>query len=333
MVDVLASGTHFVDHLAPVWRALPERARGTFYVTERGITAPVAAHARLAGLEPVVAFPPAGDRLVLVASSADHKAARRAGRPVVYLNHGIGQAARDPAGPYLKHDSYVGTDARTGCALFLTPGPTVTALMRQNYPDAVTVEVGCPKLDAWIGHKPNNIRPRVCLSTNWDSQVVPEFRSALPHFVSAIPALAAAFDLVSHSHPRATHRVKPLMERHGVPYLDSFEQVLDTCDLYITDSSSTLFEFAATGRPVVVLNAPWYRRDVSHGLRFWDAAHVGLHCDDPQDRVSVTQQALTDPPSVQEARADAISLVYGHTDGQSAHRAAEAIQEVLHGRT
>lgn len=288
-------------------------------------------HARLAGVSPVVGFPPAGDRPVLVASSADHKAARNAGRSVIYLNHGIGQAARDPGGAFLRHDSYVGTNARTGCVLFLTPGPTVTTLMRQNYPESRVVEVGCPKLDRWIGHKPNNPKPRVCLSTNWDSQVVPEFRSALPHFISALPVLArdASIELVSHSHPRATHRIKPLMERHGVPYLESFDEVLDSCDLYIMDSSSTLFEFAATGRPVVVLNAPWYRRDVSHGLRFWDAAHVGLHADTPETLPSVIEQALLDAPSVREARADAIRMVYGHTDGSSAHRAAQAIREVI----
>ena len=55
-----------------------------------------------------------------------------------------------------------------------------------------------------------------------------------------------------------------------------FDEVMERSTLYICDNSSTLYEFASTGRPVVVLNAPWFRRDIEHGLRFWEHADVGV---------------------------------------------------------
>lgn len=332
MIDAIASGTHFLAHIAPVWALLPPELRGEFFLRERGITSSVREHAERLGVPNLAADPPlTNDNLTLVASSSDHKYARGLGRRIVYLNHGIGQAAKGDDGRWLKHDSYVGTDARVGCVLFLTPGPTVSALMRQNYPEAKVVEVGCPKLDPWVGHKTGNARPRVCLSTNWDAKVVPEFRSAFRHFEQAIPALAREFDLVGHAHPRNAARIKERFDYHGVPFIEHFDEVLRTCDLYMTDSSSTLYEFAATGRPVVVLNAPWYRRYINHGLRFWDAAHVGLNCDTPESLPSVVRQALVDHPSIRAAREDALRLVYGHLDGRSSERAAAALVEVLRG--
>jgi hypothetical protein len=77
---------------------------------------------------------------------------------------------------------------------------------------------------------------------------------------------------------------------------------------------------------VVVLNRPDYRRHVNHGLRFWDAADVGVQVDRPADLSDAVADALRDDPSRQAAREAALGLVYAYRQG-AAKRAADAIMD------
>jgi hypothetical protein len=89
-----------------------------------------------------------------------------------------------------------------------------------------------------------------------------------------------------------------------------------------------MFEFAATGRPVVVLNAQGYRRDVSHGLRFWDASTVGINVwrrDELMDGIARALESRSDDVA---AREEALGVVYGLRTA-AGERAAAAIREVL----
>ena len=91
------------------------------------------------------------------------------------------------------------------------------------------------------------------------------------------------------------------------------------------DISSSLFEFGSSGRPVVVMSPPFYRRGIRHGLRFWDAADVGLDLTKPSDFQAVVMRALKDSTQAKANRAAALDLVYSHRDGTSAERAATAL--------
>src|SRR5690606_4924859 len=79
-IDVLAGEPHFVDHLAPVWLALPESARGDFIVQKgpysRFDQSALVARAKARGIEAPVSQPTDPTRPVLVTSRGDHKAAR-----------------------------------------------------------------------------------------------------------------------------------------------------------------------------------------------------------------------------------------------------------------
>lgn len=295
MIDLLASRPQYLAHLDPVWDALPARLRG-----DRKLLEP---RQQRAGA-------------VLVASWQDLGAAKRAGyKRVAYLEHGIGQ----PYGP--NAIGYPGGIGREGVHLFLSPNDTAAAADRRAYPQAQVVVVGDPGVDVPLERSPEP--GLVLVSFHWDCHIAPESRSALQHYRAALAQLATTHDVLGHAHPRAPELVR-LWNHLGVPYEPSWPAAAKRAAVYVCDNSSTLYEFAAAGGPVVVLNAPWFRQRVNHGLRFWTAAGVGVQVDDPTLLPAAIDLALVDAPAQQRARSAAVDLVYAHR-GSAATRAATAL--------
>ncbi len=133
--------------------------------------------------------------------------------------------------------------------------------------------------------------------------------------------------MIGHAHPRIIDHAEIVYRQFGIRTVRDFDDVLDRADVYCVDNSSTLYEFAAAGKPVVVLNCPRYRKQVHHGLRFWD--HVpGIQCEGPEDLAAAVGEALEDPPKWREARQTALDAVYPLHDGRSAERAAALVLEL-----
>ena len=166
------------------------------------------------------------------------------------------------------------------------------------------------------------------MSTHWECHIAPETRSALRHFRSGLAELAKSHSVIGHCHPRARGWAEPIFRGLGIEFVSSFDEVCRRADLYVCDNSSSMYEFAATGRPVVVLNAPWYRREVNFGLRFWDAARVGLQCDEPAQLVETVIAALEDTTPARSDREAAVAIAYAFRSG-AAQRAADAIVKWL----
>ncbi len=136
MIDVLASWPWYVDHLRPIWLALPPEARGRFYVSARSSEA-------AEGL-PGVTLGRMDGSLARSSPSPTATIARRAsaGRTMIALGqHGAGQSY------WNDHPAYPGGRGQGEASLFLVPNETAAARTRAAYPKARVEIVGCPKLD------------------------------------------------------------------------------------------------------------------------------------------------------------------------------------------
>lgn len=326
-VDVYVTLSHYLDHLWPIWDALPSEVRGEFWANG---AAYVAAQGKVGSLHLRRGRPRRPDILTLVASAADMLAVRD--RPLILLNHGAGQTY-DGVPSVARHPGYSGGRDREAVVLFLCPSESDADVNRRAYPDARAVAVGVPKLDRW--HAPlarvMTDRPTVAFGWHWPCRLCPESTWAWPEYRQAVEALAASdppYTLLGHGHPRIWQRLRGWYERMGVEGTPDFADVLARADLYVCDNSSTLPEFASTGRPVVMLNASYYRRDVDHGGRFWDWAPMGVQVDRPADLSDAIALALSDPPEIRRSRESVVSRVYTSTDGQASVRAVRAVLDV-----
>lgn len=267
-VDLAASQRHYLDHLLPIWRALPADARGDVFLP-----------AELAHLIPDARPLPAvkGPGVpVLIAAGPDLR--QIDGRPVILTEHGCGQSYNgDPA--TAGNVAYAGGIGRYGIAGFICINEYAAAPNRAAYPDVYTAVVGSGRLAQLqtIAAPPFAEKPVVAVSFHWDCPVAPESRSGWRHWYRAVEKLGVdeRFTVLGHAHPRHFRDLAPLYREWGIEPVESFDEVVARAHVYCCDNSSTLFEFAAVRGPVVVLDAPWYRPDVHHGLRFWDAADVG----------------------------------------------------------
>lgn len=277
---------HYRDHLMPIWEALPD---------------PFKMGGELDRF----------DRL-LVAGGPDVLN----GHPYIYVEHGAGQSYID-APP---NRGYAGSDFHEDCELFICPNEEVAQKWNTRYPNTPTAVVGCPKLDVW--HSPTAPPPpkkTVAITFHWDLELVPETRSAFPAYRHALPEMVSRYRkqgwvVLGHSHPRYETVLVPYWRSIGVEYTDN---PLRDASVLIADNTSMMAEFMSCGRPVLGLNAPWYRRDVVHGQRFW-SWQIPL-VDTPEEAVRVKLKDLPVAPS----------HPYAYADGQASRRAAEAIVRVL----
>jgi hypothetical protein len=303
-VQFLATSSHFVDHLRPVYDALPEETRGAFARHPKDL---------------------APDTLTVASSWGDYRDAQRAHlNRAVFFEHGAGFTYN------VNHPSYAGGPGRDRVILFANANDNVAELNRAAYPDARHVTVGVPKLDKLLTIPEPTGRTQVAFSWHWDCRVVPETRTAFPHYRGQLRTIArrGAGDWapLGHSHPRAWGTTRPFYKRHSWEIAETFEEVVAGGSVYVCDTSSTIYEFAALGRPVVVLNAPWYRRDVEHGLRFWRDI-PGIQVDHPDDLNAAILEALNHDTWA-ATRREITGRVYPHL-GQAAQTAAAAILDVL----
>ena len=248
--------------------------------------------------------------------------ARRLGYgPFVLMQHGAGQSYhgdRRSAG----NQSYAGAKDHDDVVLFIVPGPDPARWWAARYPDARVCIAGNVKpLPAREGG-----RSRVVAVTfHWPCALIPEVGSAWREFRDATAALAERWTVLGHWHPRWGSILRAWYAGHGIEPVADLADVARRSDVLIADNTSALYEYAATDRPVIVLNSRRYRRDVHHGLRFWDASFVGLQVDDPARLAEAVTTAYMDPPGLAADRRAAVGLVYAPGDAGVAAAAIAAM--------
>ena len=101
----------------------------------------------------------------------------------------------------------------------------------------------------------------------------------------------------------------------GIEWVPELDEVARRATVYAVDNSSTLWELAVA-RPVIALNAPWYRRRVHHGLRFWDLI-PGPQVDDARELEATARRLLYqgETPEERARRCEVVAQVLPRFDG------------------
>lgn len=315
MIDFLASERQYFDHLEPVWRQLPAGKRGSFFVPEH-----LFGYAVTSGVTP---SPPGPVGSVAVAASwgdlnGCHPSQRR-----VLMEHGVGQTY---AGLEW-NQRYAGAHGRESIDLFLSPNQRVYDLNTAATPGAQHVIIGSPRLDELVNIVDAS-QPLfdATVSFHFDTDFCDEITSAWAWIRPQLLQIGNSW--CGHAHPRCWDKLSRWYDEAGKTSFPYFPLALAMGAVYVCDNSSTIYEAAAAGRPVVLLNAPQYRRHVNHGLRFWEFADVGVQVNHKNELGPAIELALEDPIEVAMRRAEIVDELFPHR-GEAAYRASASILALL----
>lgn len=226
------------------------------------------------------------DLTYVVASYGNVRTLSQKGFPIIkfiLIEHGAGQTYISDV-PGWKRGSFKGSER---IKLYLGTNSYCTEAFEENNPLTQCYTIGCPKTDSIKSEVPNLSRPLVVFSWHWDCSSVPETKSGFSYWQGEVLKIHQDdnknFRIAIHGHPRIQDQTILFARKHNIDFIRTFDSVIKEADIYVVDNSSTIYEFAITTKPVIILNNPFYRRDVNHGLRFWELSDIGLHCNSLRD--------------------------------------------------
>lgn len=304
-IHALARADYLMDHMEPIHRQLPDELRGE-RLTEPNRSA---AHIKHWSQSDVV----------MVASYIDIAAA--GDRRVVYVEHGAGQSYQGARGESANY--YPGGYHPDNVVAYIGPRQSVIeAWERPGF------AAGAPICDDYELFSTERV---VAITFHWNGASpamvgVPEAGTAFDHYEPRMSAIVDTFrrngwTVLGTRHPRANF-LKGFWERLDVPTADAAE-IRERAQLICVDNSSFAFEMQYLNRDVITLNAPWFRRDVEHGLRFWEYA-PGVQVDNPDELLDLIPQIDDIRANPGMSSLDHNNAIYGHScsDGSDGLRAA-----------
>lgn len=190
---------------------------------------------------------------------------------MIYVEHGAGQSY-DGDAKTKAHPAYHGSQHPDEVIGYICPNKRVA----DSWGKPAFV-AGCPAID---GHDPEaahhwKYQLTAAITFHWNAmRMASEAWSAKQHYIDGLHNMVAhlrseGFDVIGTWHPRDPFGRQAWINI-GVEHTPDPDEVLDRADLLVADNTSLQYEAAKLGIPNIVLNAPWYRKDVHHGLRFWD---------------------------------------------------------------
>jgi len=247
----------------------------------------------------------------------------RAGRKLALMEHGVGQSYTN-----CRVAAYAGGVGRQGVDLFLCPNDRVRQL-NMNWPGrhgGDCVIVGDPYLDQLRWQMQSWVRMfDVTFAWHWDHDIVPEMRSAFSWYRDAVVAISQTdIAVLGHGHPRDWAKQKQWYAQHNIMTAGGLPAAIACSRVFAADNTSAMFYAMAMDRPIIFLNAPWYRKNVEHGLRFWEYADAGEQVDNPDKLQTAIRALLEDPLKYAQVKAELFPL----DDGLSAVRICEALRSI-----
>jgi hypothetical protein len=301
VIHVYASRPHYLRHIRPIFDALPDELRGQ--IIRRGTTDQLDQN-----------------DIVLVGGALEFGAVPQR---MIYVEHGAGQT-------YLNLDPrvaghYAGSEHPERVIGYICPNQEVADSWKRP-----AIAVGCPALDQ-LQRKP--VSPRACAITfHWDARkVAPEARSARDHYAEHLGMIVQwirtnDLEPLGHWHPN-DRTTKIMWEHLGIRTESSLDAVLEQSTFMILDNSSAGYEANHMEIHTIWLNAPWYRKDVHHGLRFWDRI-PGPTVDDAWELVS-SRYLSTDYDPWRAGREEQVDKMVYSVQVGGAKLAAEWILQLL----
>jgi hypothetical protein len=312
-IDSFASYPHYYEHILPIHEVIGGRLFYTTPSTKRPGT--------------ITRGLPRSDDWLIVAGYPDLKRTRR---PTVFVEHGIGETYN------LTDSHYAGGTGRERVKLFLCPNQKVFEANEARYPGR-SVIVGSPRVESLIHRagKRGEVRDRrlrVAVSFHWQCRIHPQAGTALFDFQPHLKHWATdpRIELVGHAHPRIGPHAERIYNAAGIPYVESFDDVIEWADVYAVDNSSTLFEAAAVGLDVVVMDSPHYTAEET-GFRFWKYADIGPRISPGDELGDAAIRSHAERISYADLRHQMVAEIFGTIEG-STTKAVAAIRTVINGQ-
>ena len=238
MIGFVASQRSYQEHLRPIWNALEPDERG---VWEETTVRPLS---WVNPSMPVTTW--------IAASHRDSAQLYRLNTYRVHMEHGVGLQWY----PEWQLHRLI---FRSSIA---APNEFIAQRFRELKKRLRVEVIGTPKLDAMIGMEHGTA---AAVSFHW-SGVMRQNPNSFELWRDTIVELAEHREVLGHAHPKVWKKAQRFYEGLGIEPVQSFDEVCRRANLYLCDHSSTLYEWAALDRELILLRREGHQVPQLSGL-------------------------------------------------------------------